>query len=158
LSYSNAASAHKLNHGDIYKNAESGITDEVVANAFAMVKSGIEAAGLTPPASSSILAVAENFFIKAELVWKGRMMGDLPAGTGSMSTYDNVNKSYNMFMKLGNEHVEKYIQSAQTSVQPGDTSGVSRSDYEFKDFKLNQNSIKEPVDIDGESLADDQRG
>lgn len=98
MSYSSTSSAHKLNHGDIYNNSNSGVTTEVVTNAFNMVKARLQAAGLTPPGSSDILGVAENFYIKAELVWKGRMMGDLPSGAnGSMSTYDNVNKSYAMF-------------------------------------------------------------
>ncbi len=158
MSYSTPASAHKLNHGDIYNNTSTGITTEVVTNAFNMVKARIKAAGLTPPSSDDILAVAENFYIKAELLWKGRMMGDLPAGTGgSISTYDNINKSYRMFMDMGNQKVDEYIASSATNIQPSDTTGVSRSDYVFKDFKLNQNSIGEPVDIDGESLADDQR-
>lgn len=144
MSYSTAASAHKLNHGDIYNNSATGITDEVIANAFNMVKARIKKAGMTPPASDEILSVAENFFIKAEMIWKGRMMGDLPAGTGgSISTYDNINKSYKMFMELGNQTVDDYIASSSTStnIYPNDTDGITRDDDVGDDFKLDQNDI-----------------
>lgn len=158
MSYSSTSSAHKLNHGDIYNNSNSGVTTEVVTNAFNMVKARLQAAGLTPPGSSDILGVAENFYIKAELVWKGRMMGDLPSGAnGSMSTYDNVNKSYAMFLVLGDAKVDEYIKYASTNVQPSDVNGQIRSDYVFNNLKLNQNDIAEPVNIDGDSLADEQR-
>lgn len=140
--YSSVAAAHKQNHGDIYVNDSSGVTTEIVANAFAMVKARVSAAGLTPPATSDILAVAENFYIKAEMVWKGRMMGDLPTGSnGSIISNDNVNNSYKMFMQLGNEQVDNYIASVATNTQPNDTAGVVRSDAIGNNFKLHQKAI-----------------
>lgn len=131
MSYSSAASAHKQNHGDIYDDSSSGVSTEIVANAFNMVKARIQANGLTPPASSDILAVAENFYIKAEMAWKGRMMGDIPSGTASLSTYDNINKSYAMFMELGNQKVDEYI-ATQTGTPPTSSSSNSRTTYTYR--------------------------
>ncbi len=138
MSYSTVTSAALLNRG---KPHSDDTYTEIVTNAFNMVKSRIKAAGLTPPASDDILAVAENFYIKAETVWKSRMAGDLPAGNGSMSTYDNVNKSYNMFMNLGNEKVDEYIKYASSNVQAYDTDGVTRADATGDNFKLDQSDI-----------------
>lgn len=142
MGYSTAASAHKLNHGDIYVNASSGITDEIILSATNMVNARLDEFGVTHPASSTILATAENYFIKAEMVWKGRMMGDLPSGNGSMSTYDNVNKSYNMFIELGTKTVDRYIASLSVSATATDleTDGVARSDA-IGSFKLDQSDI-----------------
>lgn len=131
MSFSSVSAAHKQNHGDIYVNDSSGITTEIVANAFNMVKARIQAAGLTPPASNDILAVAENFYIKAELVWKGRMMGDLPSGQASPSTNDNINKSYQMFMELGNQKVDEYIAS-QTGIPTTGSSSNTRTNYNYQ--------------------------
>ena len=138
MSYSTENSAAYLNHGKIHADV---VLTEIVTNAFNMVKSRVKAAGLTPPTSDDILAVAENFYIKAESVWKGRMMGDLPAGNGSISTYDNVNKSYALFIKMGDEKVDEYIKYASTKVHAYDMDGVTRADSTGDNFKLDQSDI-----------------
>lgn len=142
MGYSTAASAHKLNHGDIYNNTETGITDEVVAAAMDLVNARLDEFGIAHPASSTILAAAERYFIKAEMAWKGRMMGDLPSGNGSMSTYDNVNKSIEKFTVLGEKYVDKYIASLSVSATATDleTDGVAREDA-IGSFKLDQSGI-----------------
>lgn len=158
MTYNTVANANLQSHGDIYNNNSTGITTSILTSAFNRVNARIKAIGLTPPATDDILAEAELLFAKADLLWKGRMMGDIPTGTGgAISTYDNINKSRAALINEAKELIDQYIASASTNVQPSDITGVSRSDYVFKDFKLNQNSIGEPVDIDGESLADDQR-
>ncbi len=156
--YSSTGNTHKLGGGDRYTESSSEVTTAIQAQAFNMVKARIKAAGLTPPTSDDILTTAEEFYAIALMYQKGRLMGDLPTGAGaSIATYDNVNKAIKMNMDFGNGMVDDYIKSVQIDVQPNDIDGQSRSDYVFKDFKLNQSDIGEFVDIDGESLADDQR-
>ena len=145
MSYSTVTSAHKQNHGDIYSNGDSGVTTEIVTNAFNMVKARISAAGLTPPATNDILAVAENFYIKADLVWKGRMMGDLPTGSnGSIVSNDNVNTSYKMFMELGNQKVDEYI-AVQTGIPPTGTNTNVRTNYNYSMLHYSGNHIVKKV-------------
>ncbi len=88
-----------------------------------------------------------------------REEGSLPGqrAGGNPDTYDATNKAVDADTIFAMGLVEDYLATVQTNVQPNDVDGQSRSDYQFKNFKLNQNDIGGFVDIDGESLADDQR-
>ncbi len=157
--YSAVATNEKLTGGDRYNETSSGIDTAIQAAAFNMVKARIKKAGLIPPSTDDILAIAEDFYTTALKYQKGRLMGDLPTGAGaSIATYDNVNKAIKLNIDLGNEQVDNYIASVGTNVQPGDVNGQIRSDAIFNDLKLHQGSIAEPADINGNSLANEQRG
>jgi len=142
VAYSTALSAHKLNHGDIYDNTETGITDEIIATATDIVNARLDEFGIAHPTTNAILAVAEKYFIKAEMAWKGRMMGDIPSGGSSPSTYDNINKSIKMFTEMGEKTVDRYIASVSVSASLTDleTDGVSRTDA-VSSFKLDQSDL-----------------
>ncbi len=142
--YSSVAVAHKQNHGDIDDDTNSGVSTAIVNSAFNKVKARIKAAGLTPPASDETLAEAENAYINAKMVWKGRMMGHLPSGAnGSIVSNDNVNTSMKLFNEEGDQLVDAYIASVNLTeaVQPSDTDGVARLDAIGSNFKLHQRTI-----------------
>ncbi len=140
--YSAVLANSKLTGGDKYSDANSGVATQIQTTAFNIVKARIGAAGLTPPATNDILAVAEDFYATALKYQKGRIMGDLPAGAGvSIATYDNVNKAIKMNMDLGDSFVDDYIKSVQTNVQPNDTDGQPREDAIASDLKLHQGTI-----------------
>ena len=148
MSYTVSSDAHKLAHGDIYNNTQTGITDRVIALAFAMVNARLKSKGITPPASDDILAAAESFYIEAWMLMKGRIMGDLPnGGQGNISSQDNVNKSFKLLVDYGDIQVDNYIQfvtigtDATVNIQPSDIAGVARSDVVGNNFKLHQNPI-----------------
>ncbi len=157
--YSTVANSGKLTTGvDKYVDASSGIATAIQTTAFNMVKARIKAAGLTPPSSDDILAVAEDFYATALKYQRERMTGSLPTGSGAgIASNDNVNNSFKINTALGDKYVEEYIKYASTDTQPSDVNGQIRSDAVFKNLKLNQNDIAEPVNIDGDSLTDDQR-
>lgn len=110
MSYSTVVDIHKLTHGNIFNNDTTGITTAIIASAFRKVKARVQAAGLTPPDTNDTLTEAELCYAQASELWKERIMGTLlSGGTGTISTYDNVNKSREAFRIEGDALVDQYI-------------------------------------------------
>jgi hypothetical protein len=141
MTYNTVANTSKQSHGDLYNDTVTGISTAILTSAFNRVKARVKASGLTPPSSDETLAEAELLFAKADLLWKGRMMGDIPTGSGgAISTYDNINKSRTALITEAEKLVDQYIASAGTNVQASDTAGQPRADLTADQFKLDQST------------------
>jgi hypothetical protein len=142
MTYNTVLNTSNQSHGDIYNDTVTGISTSILTSAFNRVKARVKAAGLTPPAIDDSLAEAELLFAKADLLWKGRMMGDIPTGPGgAMSTYDNINKSRAALITEAEKLIDQYISSVSTDVMPSDTAGQTRADVTGSQFKLDQSDI-----------------
>lgn len=157
MSYTTVAIVAKLTGHPHGSGDAGGIIQQAIDSADLLINARIYAAGLTPPVSSNILKGASELIAKAFIRDRRREDGSLPVGQyGSFDTYDSTNKSIKLHIDLAYAIVDEYIKYASTSVAPSSTTGVSRSDYVFNDFKLDQSEVTGFVDINGDSLADDQ--
>lgn len=157
MAYSTIAEVQPLS---VYKDGTGdagGKITQAIATADLLIKAKIKGAGLTPPSSDDVLKGASQILARGILRRMKREEGSLPVGAGSPDTYDATNKAVDFDHRIAMEMVAEYIKYASEDVQPSDVNGQIRSDYQFKNLKLNQNDIAEPVNIDGDSLADDQR-
>ncbi len=135
----------------------SGIITSIITIADLKVKAWIKKAGLTPPTSDDICKVASIELCKADLIRRGRFTGSIAKVGANPDTYDSINRAIKFYYDSAKDLVDAYIASAQTNVQSSDVNGQIRSDYVFDDLKLHQGDIAEPTNINGDSLADDQR-